>query len=289
MFGSCGDGPRRKQAETGNARRTRRDRLRLAADGTCHIALTNGERLFYTTRTNGSDYIVYVDESGDHSLTSIDPNYPIFVVAFAIFEKATYANAVKHLLKLKFDTFGHDMVVMHERDIRKRRGDFAFVRDPLPGPRFLTDLTSFVQNATFTLVAAVIRKTALVAQYAHPDNPMKWLRHLVWNEPLASLKTCIRRRVRLTLSWRAAGEEKIRIWNYPFVARARVTTSGAFPFLSKFDFPTRDAIRQECSWPIWSPALSGRKPSCLDLNREYSRSFNPSFGEARKEKSTIGI
>jgi Protein of unknown function (DUF3800) len=64
-----------------------------------------------------SDYIIYVDESGDHSLTSIDPNYPIFVVAFSIFEKATYAKTIGHLLKLKFDTFGHDMVVLHERDI----------------------------------------------------------------------------------------------------------------------------------------------------------------------------
>ena len=32
-----------------------------------------------------SDYIVYVDESGDHSLESIDINYPVFVLAFCIF------------------------------------------------------------------------------------------------------------------------------------------------------------------------------------------------------------
>jgi hypothetical protein len=118
-----------------------------------------------------SDYIIYVDESGDHSLTSIDPNYPIFVVAFSIFEKATYAKTVGDLLKLKFDTFGHDMVVLHERDIRKRRGEFAFIRDPVRGPQFLHDLTNFVNDAAFTLVAAVIKKAALVAQYAYPDNP----------------------------------------------------------------------------------------------------------------------
>lgn len=57
-----------------------------------------------------SDYIIYVDESGDHSLTSIDPHYPIFVVAFTIFHKATYATAVENLLHLKFETFGHDMI-----------------------------------------------------------------------------------------------------------------------------------------------------------------------------------
>ena len=32
-----------------------------------------------------SDYVVYVDESGDHSLTSINPDFPIFVLAFCVF------------------------------------------------------------------------------------------------------------------------------------------------------------------------------------------------------------
>ena len=32
-----------------------------------------------------SDFMVYVDESGDHSLTSIDKSYPIFALAFCVF------------------------------------------------------------------------------------------------------------------------------------------------------------------------------------------------------------
>ena len=39
---------------------------------------------------NHSEYIVYVDESGDHGLVSIDPTYPLFVLAFCIFHKPTY-------------------------------------------------------------------------------------------------------------------------------------------------------------------------------------------------------
>ena len=31
-----------------------------------------------------SDHIIFVDESGDHSLKSIDPQYPIFALAFCI-------------------------------------------------------------------------------------------------------------------------------------------------------------------------------------------------------------
>ena len=38
-----------------------------------------------------SDYVVFVDESGDHSLVSVDPSYPVFVLAFAIFEKRARA------------------------------------------------------------------------------------------------------------------------------------------------------------------------------------------------------
>jgi hypothetical protein len=38
-----------------------------------------------------SDYIVFVDDSGDHGMTTIDPNYPMFVLAFCVFHKEEYA------------------------------------------------------------------------------------------------------------------------------------------------------------------------------------------------------
>lgn len=70
-----------------------------------------------------SDYIVYVDESGDHSLESIDQEYPVFVLSFCIFRKEVYGGAMTSAVrKLKFATFGHDMVILHEIDIRKKRG-----------------------------------------------------------------------------------------------------------------------------------------------------------------------
>jgi len=42
---------------------------------------------------NFSNYIVYVDESGDHSLSSVNKDFPIFVLAFCIFEKAMYSQS----------------------------------------------------------------------------------------------------------------------------------------------------------------------------------------------------
>ncbi len=69
-----------------------------------------------------SDYIVYVDESGDHGLMSIDPQYPVFVLVFCVFKKQNYLSTVKKVQKFKFDNFGHDLVVLHESDIRRDRG-----------------------------------------------------------------------------------------------------------------------------------------------------------------------
>ena len=73
-----------------------------------------------------SDYVVYVDESGDHSLISIDEGYPVFVLSFCIFQKTYYSHGITPALRmLKFTTFGHDMVILHEQDIRKKTGKLS--------------------------------------------------------------------------------------------------------------------------------------------------------------------
>jgi len=73
-----------------------------------------------------SKYIVYVDESGDHSLKSIDEQYLLFVLAFCVFHKRHYSESVVPALeKFKFNYFGHDQVVLHENEIRKEKGMFV--------------------------------------------------------------------------------------------------------------------------------------------------------------------
>lgn len=53
------------------------------------------------------DYVVFVDESGDHGTGSIDPSYPMFVLAFRVFEKEAYATRVAPAVtRFKFRHFG---------------------------------------------------------------------------------------------------------------------------------------------------------------------------------------
>lgn len=118
-----------------------------------------------------SKFIVYVDESGDHGLLSIDKQYPVFVLSFCIFNKDYYSKkTVPELMNLKFKTFGHDMVILHEHDIRKKKGYFSTL-DGCSRTRFLDELTDVIASADFTIIAVVIDKLKLQEQYNIPTHP----------------------------------------------------------------------------------------------------------------------
>jgi hypothetical protein len=118
-----------------------------------------------------SDYVVYVDESGDHSLISIDRAFPVFVLVFCIFKKSLYPAVSSRLKEFKFKYFGHDIVVLHEREVRKQIGPFSFLTDRHVRERFMAELTQVICDGDFTLITAVIDKERLVARYRTPDNP----------------------------------------------------------------------------------------------------------------------
>ncbi|MCV3767212.1 DUF3800 domain-containing protein [Rhizobium sp. TRM95796] len=117
------------------------------------------------------EYIFYADESGDHSLTAIDRGFPIFVLSICGFRISDYCKkVVPAFQQLKFRYFGHDMVVLHERDIRKQTGDFTFLADMAARERFLLDLTEVIRAAQFKIFSVTIDKDKFSADF-FPDNP----------------------------------------------------------------------------------------------------------------------
>jgi hypothetical protein len=121
--------------------------------------------------TELSDYIVYVDESGDHSLESINPEWPLFVLCFCIFSVSEYVASISPAIRqLKFDTFGHDLVVLHEHDIRKKKGAFSRLNEEARSA-FMDRLTGVIERANVTVVAMVIDKVRHRDRYAVPFHP----------------------------------------------------------------------------------------------------------------------
>lgn len=129
-------------------------------------------RSFSVITGHFSDYIVYVDESGDHSLTSINPQNPVFVLVFCIFAKDAYRTSiVPAVQKLKFDFWGHDCVVLHSHDIRKSHGEFNILLNAATRAAFVRAMNEIIDLQPFTVIAAVIDKSRHVARYAAPANP----------------------------------------------------------------------------------------------------------------------
>lgn len=119
-----------------------------------------------------SKYVVFVDESGDHSLQSIDKNYPLFVLAFCVFNKRHYSEKVVPALeKFKFNHFGHDQVILHETEIRKEQGAFNFFRSKDQKNAFLNELTSIIERSNFVLISCVVDKRKFHSRSIDLDNP----------------------------------------------------------------------------------------------------------------------
>lgn len=118
-----------------------------------------------------SDFIVYVDESGDANLDKIDPNFPVFVLSFCIIPKASYTSSlIPKMSDLKFKTFGHDMVILHERELRKKEGYFQKLAKE-ERSAFLDELTTIIDESDLTLICVVIKKKLLQEKYVRPTEP----------------------------------------------------------------------------------------------------------------------
>lgn len=120
-----------------------------------------------------SDFIIYVDESGSPNLQADAADFPVFVLIFLIVRKDHYVGSlVPSVQRLKFDFLGHDQIILHERDIRRQSGAFAFLQtDAALRTAFLDRVTEIVEAADVQVACAIIDKPQLQKRYAKPWDP----------------------------------------------------------------------------------------------------------------------
>lgn len=116
--------------------------------------------------------VMFLDESGDHSLDKIDASYPMFVLAGCVVDFDYYINVIEQQAKeLKLKYFGRDNIILRSYDIRKQKGDFSILVDRKKREAFYSDLDTLVSSLEFTIIAAAINKTKLKTHYQTPNNP----------------------------------------------------------------------------------------------------------------------
>jgi hypothetical protein len=116
--------------------------------------------------------LVFLDESGDHGLTNVDPASPVFVLCGICTSLGEYRDMIVPAWnELKIRTFGHEGPIIHSTDIRKRQGAFVRLNDPLLRKEWMTQLTRLLATLPYTLVAVAIHKTEHASKYREPAHP----------------------------------------------------------------------------------------------------------------------
>ena len=110
--------------------------------------------------------VLFLDESGDHSLDVIDPQYPVFVLGGVIVDlEYSKTELEQRLSQFKLDLFERADLVLHTADISRNRNGFERLSDPAFRQRFYQHLNALMSSLDYTVVACAIRKEEHLARY----------------------------------------------------------------------------------------------------------------------------
>ena len=112
--------------------------------------------------------VLYLDESGDHNLSVIDPQFPVFVLGGVIVDQ-DYAEGplTKALNSFKQEMFGTTEIVLHTADIARNRNGFEALKNRAFRERFYARLNELMFRLDYKVVACAVLKEEYVHRYGN--------------------------------------------------------------------------------------------------------------------------
>jgi hypothetical protein len=110
--------------------------------------------------------ILFLDESGDHSLAKIDAQYPVFALCGVIMDEQHHQNvATAQLDAFKKELFGTRKIVLHTADFTRNKAGFEAMSEHEFRTRFFVGLQGLVAGLDFKIVACVVKKQEHLKKY----------------------------------------------------------------------------------------------------------------------------
>lgn len=110
--------------------------------------------------------ILFLDESGDHSLTKIDSQYPVFVLAGCVIEEQYHdKGATKILNDFKHCLFDTTDIILHTADISRNKNGFERLKESDFRELFYRELNAVMKKLDYTVIACAIRKDEHLERY----------------------------------------------------------------------------------------------------------------------------
>lgn len=103
--------------------------------------------------------LLFLDESGDHSLEKIDEDYPVFVLGGIIVDRTYYRSVLEpRVQELKDDFFGDTDLILHTTDIVRGKNGFEALNDASIRNEFYDALNAMMRELEYMVIAAAIKK-----------------------------------------------------------------------------------------------------------------------------------
>lgn len=110
-------------------------------------------------------YFLFLDESGDHGLNNIDPQFPVFVLCGIILSDISYKRLKSQVAKLKLKFWGNKKVILHSRDIRKCENEFTILFDNKIKQELYYSVNNLIRNSDYTIITSAIQKNNYIKRY----------------------------------------------------------------------------------------------------------------------------
>ncbi|MCI0698354.1 DUF3800 domain-containing protein [candidate division KSB1 bacterium] len=126
--------------------------------------------------------ILFLYESGDHNLSVVDPQYPLFVLGGCIVESEYHERImIPALVDYKKQLFGREDFILHTAEIARRRGIFQKLTNEAFREQFYESTNALMQTLDYQVIACVVEKEHHLRKYglAAVDPYMLSLRILV--------------------------------------------------------------------------------------------------------------
>lgn len=115
-------------------------------------------------------YYLFIDESGDHGLVNLDPNFPVFLLCGLLISEENYNKVRAEINTLKQEFWGNKKVILHSRDIRKCNKEFQILFDLELKTKFHKGINAIISDSEYRVLASAINKKKYIKNYGKLSN-----------------------------------------------------------------------------------------------------------------------
>lgn len=110
-------------------------------------------------------YLLFLDETGDHGLSHIDNNFPLFLLCGCLIREDKLSEIESSINEFKIKYFDTTDVILHSREIRRHEGSFQILFDLDLKGIFYADWNEIASSAIFTIIGSGVDKIKHIKKY----------------------------------------------------------------------------------------------------------------------------